>query len=111
MDKKLILTIDNIEYKSEKTTTSSSFEELKNSIEILPKVLNFFQKIKINKLKINDNEFEIILDNEILYLDNKYINIASKIDTISNQVVFELYSLYLKDLNLLFDFVCSYSSF
>ncbi|MDD3055522.1 MAG: AsmA-like C-terminal domain-containing protein [Aliarcobacter sp.] len=103
MDKKLILTIDNIEYKSEKTTTSSSFEELKNSIEILPKVLNFFQKIKINKLKINDNEFEIILDDEILYLDNKYINIASKIDTISNQVVFELYSLYLKDLNLLFD--------
>ena len=103
MDKKLILTIDNIEYKSEKTTTSSSYEELKNSIELLPKVLNFFQKIKINKLKINDNEFEIILDNEILYLDNKYINIASKIDTISNQVVFELYSLYLKDLNFLFD--------
>ena len=103
MDKKLILTIDNIEYKSEKTTTSSSFEELKNSIELLPKVLNFFQKIKINKLKINDNEFEIILDDEILYLDNKYINIASKIDTISNQVVFELYSLYLKDLNFLFD--------
>ncbi|PUE63820.1 DUF3971 domain-containing protein [Arcobacter caeni] len=103
MDKKLILTIDNIEYKSEKTTTSSSFEELKNSIEILPKVLKFFQKIKINKLKVNDNEFEIILDDEILYLDNKYINIASKIDTISNQVVFELYSLYLKDLNLLFD--------
>ena len=103
MDKKLILTIDNIEYKSEKTTTSSSFEELKDSIELLPKVLNFFQKIKINKLKINDNEFEIILDDEILYLDNKYINIASKIDTISNQVVFELYSLYLKDLNFLFD--------
>ena len=103
MDKKLILTIDNIEYKSEKTTTSSSFEELKNSIELLPKVLNFFQKIKINKLKINDNEFEIILDDEILYLDNKYINIASKIVTISNQVVFELYSLYLKDLNFLFD--------
>lgn len=103
MDKKLILTIDNIEYKSDKTTTSSSFEELKNSIELLPKVLKFFQKIKINKLKINDNEFEIILDDEILYLDNKYINIASKIDTISNQVVFELYSLYLKDLDFLFD--------
>lgn len=103
MDKKLILTIDNIEYKSEKTTTSSFFEELKNSIESLPKVLKFFQKIRINKLKVNDNEFEIILDDEILYLDNKYINIASKIDTISNQVVFELYSLYLKDLNFLFD--------
>ena len=80
-----------------------SSEELKNSIELLPKVLKFFQKIKINKLKIDDNEFEIILNDEILYLDNKYINIASKIDTISNQVVFELYSLYLKDLDFLFD--------
>ncbi|WP_415833161.1 AsmA-like C-terminal domain-containing protein, partial [Arcobacter suis] len=59
--------------------------------------------IKINKLKIDDNEFEIILNDEILYLDNKYINIASKIDKISNQVVFELYSLYLKDLDFLFD--------
>lgn len=103
IDKKLILDIDYIEYKSEKTKTSNSFEELKNSIELLPKVLKFFQKIKINKLKIDDNEFEIILNDEILYLDNKYINIASKIDTISNQVVFELYSLYLKDLDFLFD--------
>ncbi|RWS46043.1 DUF3971 domain-containing protein [Arcobacter suis] len=103
IDKKLILDIDYIEYKSEKAKTSNSFEELKNSIELLPKVLNFFQKIKINKLKIDDNEFEIILNDEILYLDNKYINIASKIDKISNQVVFELYSLYLKDLDFLFD--------
>lgn len=103
IDKKLILDIDYIEYKSEKIKTSNSFEELKNSIELLPKVLKFFQKIKINKLKIDDNEFEIILNDEILYLDNKYINIASKIDTISNQVVFELYSLYLKDLDFLFD--------
>ena len=103
IDKKLILDIDYIEYKSEKTKTSNSFEELKNSIELLPKVLKIFQKIKINKIKIDDNEFEIILNDEILYLDNKYINIASKIDTISNQVVFELYSLYLKDLDFLFD--------
>ena len=62
IDKKLILDIDYIEYKSEKIKTSNSFEELKNSIELLPKVLKFFQKIKINKLKINDNEFEIILN-------------------------------------------------
>jgi hypothetical protein len=97
------LNIENIEYKSKKTQTANSLEDLKKNIQILPTVLKFFQEIKINKLKIDDNEFEIILNDEILYLDNKYINVSSKIDTISNQVVFELYSLYLKDIDLLFD--------
>ena len=97
------MNIENIEYKSKKTQTTNSIEEIKKSIELLPKVLKFFEKIEINRLKIDDNEFEIILNDEILYLDNKYINLSSKIDINSNQVVFDLYSLYLKDLNLLFD--------
>ncbi|MDD2896009.1 MAG: AsmA-like C-terminal domain-containing protein [Aliarcobacter sp.] len=97
------MNIENIEYKSIKTQTTNSFEDLKKNIELLPKVLKFFQEIRINKLKVDDNEFEIVLNDEILYLDNKYINLSSKIDTISNQVVFELYSLYLKDVDLLFD--------
>ena len=97
------MNIENIEYKSKKTETTNSIEEIKKSIELLPKVLKFFERIEISRLKIDDNEFEIILNDEILYLDNKYINLSSKIDTNSNQVVFDLYSLYLKDLNLLFD--------
>lgn len=103
IDKKLILNIENIEYKSKKTQTTNSIEEIKKSIELLPKVLKFFEKIEINRLKIDDNEFEIILNDEILYLDNKYINLSSKIDINSNQVVFDLYSLYLKDLKVLFN--------
>ena len=103
IDKKLILNIENIEYKSKKTETTNSIEEIKKSIEILPKVLKFFERIEISRLKIDDNEFEIILNDEILYLDNKYINLSSKIDINSNQVVFDLYSLYLKDLKVLFD--------
>lgn len=97
------MNIENIEYKSKKTQSTNSFEDLKKNIELLPKVLKFFQEIKINKLKIDDNEFEIVLNDEILYLDNKYINLSSKIDVISNQVVFELYSLYFKDVDLLLD--------
>jgi hypothetical protein len=97
------LNIENIEYKSKKTETTNSIEEIKKSIELLPKVLKFFERIEISRLKIDDNEFEIILNDEILYLDNKYINLSSKIDINSNQVVFDLYSLYLKDLKVLFD--------
>lgn len=102
IDKKLILNIENIEYKSKKESSSNSIEEIKKNIELLPKALKLFQMVKIERLKINDDEFKIILDDEILYLDNKFINFSSKIDVISNQVVFDLYSLYLKDLEVLF---------
>ncbi len=97
------MNIENIEYKSIKTQTTNSVEEIKKSIELLPKVLKFFERIEISRLKIDDNEFEIILNDEILYLDNKFINLSSKIDINSNQVVFDLYSLYLKDLGVLFE--------
>lgn len=103
MDKKLILNIENIEYKSKKENSSSSLEEIKKNIELLPKVLKIFQNIEIDRLKIDDNEFKIILNDEVLYLDNKYINISSKIDINSKRIEFELYSLYLKDIELLFE--------
>ena len=103
MDKKLILDIENIEYKSKKSQVKSSFEDLKKNIDLLPTVLKIFQRIHIERLKIDDNEFTIVLDNKNLYLDNKFVNISSKVDYISNQVVFDLYSLYLKDIELLID--------
>ena len=103
MDKKLILNIENIEYKSKKENSSSSLEEIKKNIELLPKILKIFQSIEIDRLKIEDNEFKVILNDEVLYLDNKYINISSKIDINSKKIEFELYSLYLKDIELLFE--------
>ena len=103
MDKKLILNIENIELKSKKTETTSSFDELKKDLESLPMILKLFQKIDIERLKIADNEFKIILDEDTLYLDNKFVNISSKIDISSSQVTFDLNSLYLKDVELLFD--------
>jgi hypothetical protein len=103
MDKKLILNIENIELKSKKTKSTSSFDDLKRDLESLPMVLKLFQKIDINRLKVGDNEFKIILDEDILYLDNKFVNISSKMDVSSKQVTFDLYSLYLKDVGVLFD--------
>ena len=103
MDKKLILNIENIELKSKETKSTSSFDELKRDLESLPMILKLFQKIDIERLKVGDNEFKIILDEDTLYLDNKFVNISSKMDISSKQVSFDLYSLYLKDVELLFD--------
>ena len=74
IDKKLILDIDYIEYKSEKIKTSNSFEELKNSIELLPKVLKFFQKIKINKLYHHYNK--LLINNSFIIKRSSYFNTA-----------------------------------
>ena len=78
MDKKLILNIENIELKSKETKSTSSFDELKRDLESLPMILKLFQKIDIERLKVGDNEFKIILDEDTLYLDNKFVNISSK---------------------------------
>jgi hypothetical protein len=88
MDKKLILNIENIEYKSKKSETKSSFDDLKQNISLLPKVLKLFQNINIERLKIDDNEFKIILDNDNLYLDNKFINISSKVRLFLNYIIY-----------------------
>ncbi|WP_458411035.1 YhdP family protein [Aliarcobacter butzleri] len=103
MDKKLILSIEKVEYKSESSKESNSLENLKNDIQLLPKILKFFQSIKIESLKINENQFYIWFNGKELYLDNNFINISSKINDSSNTVFFELNSLYLKDYKVLFD--------
>ncbi|MBU3013584.1 AsmA-like C-terminal domain-containing protein [Poseidonibacter lekithochrous] len=100
-DKKLIVDIENIEIKSKKSSVNNSYEDLKKNIELLPTVLKFFKQIDVRRLKIDGNEFTIALNDESLYLDNKFINISSSLDFVSNQVIFDLYSLYLKDIDLM----------
>ena len=67
MDKKLILNIENIEFKTKKgSSNSNSIDEIKKNLDLLPKILKNIKKIEINRLKINDNEFQIILNDEVL---------------------------------------------
>lgn len=103
MDKKLIVDIDNIEIKSKKSKVKNSYDDMKKNIDLLPKVLKIFQRIHVETLKIDGNEFTVELNEEALYLDNKFINISSKVDFLANQVVFDMYSLYLKDVKLMVD--------
>jgi len=100
-DKKLIVDIENIEIKSKKSNVNNSYEDLKKNIELLPTILKFFKQIDVRRLKIDGNEFTIALNEESLYLDNKFINVSSNLDFLSNEVIFDLYSLYLKDIDLM----------
>ncbi|WP_228200563.1 YhdP family protein [Arcobacter peruensis] len=101
IDKKLIVDIEKISIKSKKSSVTSSYDDLKKNIELFPTILKIFQKIDIRKLEIDGNEFTIALNEEALYLDNKFVNISSKLEFNSSQVIFDIYSLYLKDVELM----------
>ncbi|WP_268878212.1 DUF3971 domain-containing protein, partial [Arcobacter aquimarinus] len=97
------MNIEDIKFTFNKSESKSSFEDIKKNIELLPTVLKLFQSIEVDRLKIGENEFKIVLNDKELYLDNKFVNLSSKIDTSSNTISFDLHSLYLKDIKLKFD--------
>ena len=100
LDKKLILEVKEIVFEIKKTSVESSKEDIQRDINFLPKILKIFKKIDIERLKIKDNEFIILLNEENLYLDNKFVNISANLDFKDSQIELDFYSLYLKDINL-----------
>lgn len=52
-------------------------------------------------MKIKDNIFKIKFDNDYIYLDNRYVNLASKYSKEGDILNLNIYSLYLKDLDFL----------
>ncbi len=104
LNKKLIVEIEQIAYKSRKSKENKgSFESLKQSLELFPNIIKYFETIYIERLKLKDNEFTIFLDDKSLYLDSKYLNLSSKLDFQGSRVILDMYSLYLKDIELMLD--------
>ncbi|MGM0518724.1 MAG: AsmA-like C-terminal domain-containing protein [Campylobacterota bacterium] len=104
LNKKLIVEIEKVDYKSQKDIAAkNSFDSLKRSLELFPNVIKYFKTIDIETLNLNDNKFSLFYDNNSLYLDNKYINISSKLRFLGSNVNLDIYSLYLKDMKLLFN--------
>jgi len=102
LDKKLIVRVENIDYTYVESKTQTSFQDIKKSIENLPIFLKYFQEIDIKNLNINNNSFEILLKKNRLQIDNKFINIFSKINFSTNRIDLDIESLYLKDYEILF---------
>jgi hypothetical protein len=102
LDKKLILETQNVVLDFKKSKEKSSIKELQQLLSNLNYVLMFFQKIQVEEFKLNDNLITIDLDENHLYVDNKFVNISSDLKIENNVINLDLYSLYLKDTNLTF---------
>jgi len=100
LDKKLILDAKKIVI-SKQSNVEHSFDDIKKDINKLPIYLKFFQQVHIENLQISGNSFVIEINDKILFIDNKFINISAKPKFGINDVSMELYSLYLKDTDTL----------
>ena len=102
-DKKLILEVDDllINYISSNNKEVTT-EELKEKFLIIPKLLKYFGKIDIERLRLKNNEFTILINEKQLYIDNKDINLSASLEFVDEQMKMNIYSMYFKALNLTF---------
>jgi hypothetical protein len=102
LDKKLIVQIEEIVLPAT-SESENSVNDFKKHIQYVPTLLQIFQKVDIESLKIKNNEFTITIDEEIFYIDNKFINLSAKPVLNNDIITLNLYSLFLKDYDLLLD--------
>jgi hypothetical protein len=103
LDKKLIVQIESLHIPLIKTKEKSSTDSFKQYLHYLPMLLNRFDRIDIEELTVADNKFSLTINDEIVYIDNPVMNIAAKPILKKEGVILDLYSIYLKDYDLLFD--------
>ena len=103
LDKKLILTVENVILNDKETQSASTFEDIKKDLQFFPKILHYFKSIDIENLALANNRFTIKLEDNYLYLDNKFLNLATSFEHSSSNTKFDLYSLYLKEQDMLLD--------
>ena len=99
-DKKLILELEELVFDYVSSDEEVSSEDLKKRFLQVPKILDYFEKIDIERLKVKNNEFTILIDKEEFYIDNKDMNISANLKFVDDELHMQLYSLYVKDLNL-----------
>lgn len=99
MDKKLIVTANKIEFNLQNKTDISSIEDIKDYLELLPNILNVFQKVDIKELKIDGEIFNILLDNNVLDINNNHFKLISNFEQASKQLTLNIDILNLKDFN------------
>lgn len=99
-DKKLILEAEELVFDYISSKEEVSTEDLKKRFLQVPKILDYFEKIDIKRLKVKNNEITILIDKEEIYVDTKDINVSANLKFVDEELQMQIYSIYAKDLNL-----------
>ncbi len=97
-DKKLIVEIEKLNFLVKNTNDNKpiDYKSIYENLSKIPIVLNNFQKIDVERLKIGGNEFTLTVNENYLYLDNNEINLATSLSTAGSQIILDINSLFFK---------------
>lgn len=101
-DKKLIVRVEEFKINT-KSNTTSSMDDINQTLAKLPKILAYFQEIDIKHFEISGNEFSILFNKNNVYFDSKFLNLSAIPKFYGDTFELDLYSLYLKDIALFLD--------
>jgi hypothetical protein len=103
-DKKLIVEIEKLNFLVKNTNDNKAidYKSIYENLSKIPIVLNNFQKIDIERLKIGGNEFTLTVNENYLYLDNNEINLATSLSTAGSQIILDINSLFFKKNSMTF---------
>lgn len=100
-DKKFIVQIGEIILPKSGDDTETSLDDIKSMINKAPSYLKYFSNIDIYNFQTQNNSFNIKFDNDFIYVDNKNLNFSSHYSKEGNVFNLKIYSIYLKDIDLL----------
>ncbi len=99
LDKKLIVHVKKTHIKFKKSQKNSS-GELKKLIKNLPLLDIFFKSIYIQEAKFDGNTMKLLYEDDIFYLDTKYLTLDTVLSPVGEDLHANISSLIFKDFNL-----------
>jgi len=105
LDKKLIVKVDKLKIPilNNSLNSSNSLDNIQKDLELIPLLKKYFTLIDIKELTIGSQHMIVSYNNEYIYFDNNLVNISLKPKFNKNTIDLNLYSLYLKDYEMMFD--------
>jgi hypothetical protein len=98
LDKKLTLKAESITIP--KSKAKPSFENIDKTFDTIKTLLRFFDYVELNKINFENNHFNIIFANEVLYITSDDYEIAGNIHKVNKKFIAEVSMLYVKKHNI-----------
>lgn len=101
LDKRLIVTAKQLKI-NEEGKSKSSLEQLDKILSNFKLLLTYFEKIYIDKIILKGEEASILYEDELFYIDSKYLNLATlfEFDEEKKTLYFDIKALSLKDYDI-----------
>jgi len=103
LDKKLIFSAKTLQIDKEVDSSKSknSLKELDYIFNNFESLLKLFKYISIERILFKNEEFSVLYENNLFFIDAKFVNLATFFNYKDKKLLFDIKSLWLKDYSIL----------